>query len=111
MSKDAALIRAEDRVQALEADVASLRAIVDRLPKTADEVCVLDIRPYDLWYPGNPHTVDLSYSPEVGWTAWVIRLHDDGTPVRSDGKIEYTGPVPIEDCYSTREAAEAAHRA
>lgn len=85
--------RLTKRITELEADNERLQAIVDKLPKTADGVPVVPEMP--LYMPGsntvgevNPMTVNDGYSwPNANGSSPASRL---------------------DDCYSTREAAEAA---
>ena len=69
-----------------------LRAIVDKLPKTADGVPV--VLGMNVWWPtDSPHIVR-----EMG--------HPHGLVLDTDRSRTYY--VPASDCFSTREAAEAA---
>ena len=91
----------DGRIRELEAENARLRAVVDKLPKTADGEIV--------------HEGQSIYTPD-GQEISVIRVFS-GPPapvvIIEDGKPKWSGcwqATPIEVCYSTREAAEAARK-
>lgn len=90
------VLAAADRLEELE-------AIVARLPMTADG-CVVDTsRRFVLFnkqgYMGSPY-----FDPEIGWAVWPTCKLGLRRPINDDEHW----PQPIEYCYSTREAAEAA---
>ena len=77
-----------------EAEVERLQAIVDKLPKMADGVPVID-----------GETVYCRY-PKHGIATGTYRAEDSEVVVETDD--DWVTVVSISDCYSTRKAAEAA---
>lgn len=82
-------------------EIERLRAIVDRLPKTADGVPVVPLRStgvYRITHGG------LHIQESCDWSGEhpMFRAGDDGEP--TSGRVM----LPCGRCYSTREAAEAA---
>lgn len=83
----------------LAAEVESLRAVVERLPKTADGV-VLVPELDSVFHPGFDSEGDIERSGEVEWVGMFYAADADGT-----GTV---WTYPVSNCYSTRAAAEAA---
>jgi hypothetical protein len=73
------------------------RKILGTLPITADGVVVVPSEDAEAWHPDE--TGAGYYERDTGRCEWSIR--------RDDGGYDYRCR-PIEDCYSTRSAAEAA---
>lgn len=85
------------RAQAADAEVDRLRGIVDKLPKTADGVTV--VPRMDVFYPSRQELIRI-----------IDPLHWNAVYIPSGGcqlNRQQVGPT---ECYSTREAAEAAER-
>jgi hypothetical protein len=103
-NEDGDWIRADDvdaELARLRERVGELEAIVDRLPRTADGVPVT---------PG-----DMIFMPASGDAIEVARFRNNGCyPIYIRGKsgelepATLSVPVKVEECYSTRSAAEAA---
>ena len=81
---------------ALQADNARLRAIVDKLPKTADGVPV--VPGMEVWAKKNPSDSTVQSFIVCQDSVWASRF----------GGMSRAGAWLISKCYSTREAAEAA---
>lgn len=77
---------------AAAARLAELERIVERLPKTADGVVVMA-----------PDKVFTRYGAER-----FVMGFPDGDVRACENSIEYDPSCPVSDCYSTKEAAEAA---
>jgi hypothetical protein len=88
-------------------EVERLRAIVDRLPKTADGVPLF---PGDTVYyeknPSNDTIVAFTVAPYSEWNTDVWGVQNQSRAVSKKG-----GGWPAAMCYSTRKAAEAAKEA
>ena len=84
-------------------ECASLRAIVDRLPKTADGVAILPAD--DVWVLDSKHGCPKGV---YAIQCMVSTIDDAGPELVFHGK-RY-GIKHGDDCYSTREAAESAKR-
>jgi hypothetical protein len=83
-------------------EIERLRAIVDRLPRTADGVPVVPTR--DQVYGGEKRTINRR--------AFFSCLHNWNTlPACENATAEEQAfPVPVSKCYSTHEAAERARK-
>lgn len=102
---------------ALLAECERLRAIVDRLPRTADGVSVI---PGQVVWSNAPHRVKTKEQHETttGYSEWkpieLPKLCNEWEFNTSTGKhyLCWGGPdydaVDVDECYSTREAAIAA---
>jgi len=89
------------RAQAAEAEIERLRAIVDQLPRTRDGAVVVPLRRVTVfrrWKNGRHIQESSNWSGEYP----CFRSGDDGEPTY--GQVMER----CDNCYSTREAAEAA---
>ena len=98
-----------ERRAALEAEITRLRAIVDKLPKTADGVPVVPgadkvyrIAAGDEF--DNPRETKNGVEISMNWRGWVATFFSD---LRRFGDTYLCGEDPSK-CFSTREAAEKA---
>ena len=83
-------------------EIKRLQGIVDDVPKRADGCRWIPGGDYDLWHPDHVDSCDdIEYVEDEGWSAlwYVAQVNPAATRCISH---------PVEDCYSTREAAEAA---
>jgi hypothetical protein len=78
-------------------EVEHLQAIVDKLPKTKDGVPVVPCPTTRLWYihPGSRLVYERTYEADL----------EDARTHHSGEDVAWLG---VRDCYSTREAAQAA---
>lgn len=97
----------DERIEELEAEVERLRAIVDKLSKTADGVAVVfhrgGIAGIDgAWHPDfDTRAESWGYCNDLGYyVAWSF--------CRPNGDVAVIERRPIGDCYRTPKAAEAA---
>jgi hypothetical protein len=91
------LISAND-MRDIQRNIERLQAIVDKLPKTADGVAIIPTM--QQVYGGEQRVTKrrVYYSMLDHWMT--LPTCEDAT------KDEQTFPVPVSECYSTREAAE-----
>lgn len=93
--------------EAMGKEVERLRAIVDRLPKTADLVPVIPCQD-DVWHTDHGQ---MHVSGPCGRDCWTFnspkRLKETEM-YRTNGSVR---GIKAQDCYSTRAAAESAARA
>ena len=92
----AAWDRQMNEIAELKADNARLREIVERLPVTADGVVVIPRWDEELWHPEYGECEPYRSNDD----RWIVFSDCDRTGIRPFGLVS--------DCYSTREAAEAA---
>lgn len=97
-------VSARDLEYEMLEEIERLQAIVDKLPETKDDVHVL---PGDtVWSIGDDGVIEergVLWSPQALWSS---EAHP--WPGYSAGFGIKGPPIAVEDCYSTREAAEAA---
>ena len=100
------LIEATDRLAAATVEIERLRAIVDKLPKTADGVVIIAHKRPTVWVWTKRTGL---YRPNEGPGWWpAIVEHYDGDRLMMMVAGSHIEKVSPSQCYSTREAAEAA---